>query len=152
LVWGTAVAAVATVLGAWFHFSFAKILVSTSADRLFRRFELTRSTLSSKNSFWIVFLLRVFPLSSSAATNVLAGSLNLSTPAFLTASFVGMIPSTMLYTTWGTLMKMPEPRFYAVAVAILVLMVAGTSIAARFLFPGSTADPPGAPSEPRDRC
>ena len=134
VVWGAVLGNVAGLLGCWVHFLSARKLVSTSSRRVLSRFDFDPETLTPRKAFWTLFLLRAFPLSNSAATNILAGALRISTRTYLTASFIGMIPSSLMYASWGKLMKKPDPAFYALAVGILVVMVAGTALARHLLF------------------
>lgn len=133
--WGTALATVASAGGAWLHFLLSRTLLAPMSDRLRRRYGLEHLTLPKDRQFLVLFLLRAFPLSSFVVTNLLAGALKLSRSRYMLATVLGMIPSTLLYAAWGKLMKKPDPHFYALAVLALVLLVAGTVLAQRFLRP-----------------
>ena len=133
LIWGTLIGNIASLLGAWIHYITAKKLVAESSEKLLRKFNLDINKLRDMNSFWVIFILRAVPVSNSAATNILAGALNISTQSYLLSSFLGMIPSTIMYVAWGKLMKKPEPQFYAVAVGILALMIAATIVVRHFI-------------------
>lgn len=128
LFWGTVIGNCASLLGAWIHYITAKSLVSDSSEKLLQKFKLDIKKLRDMNSFWAIFILRAVPISNSAATNVLAGALKISDSSYLSASFLGMIPSTIMYVVWGKLMKKPEPQFYAIAVGVLALMIMATLI------------------------
>lgn len=134
VIWGAVLGNVAGLLGCWVHYLSARKLVSAGSRRVLNRFDFDPDTLSPGKAFWALFLLRAFPLSNSAATNILAGALRISTRTYLIASFLGMIPSSLMYASWGKLMKKPDPVFYALAVGILVVMVAGTALARHLLF------------------
>lgn len=129
LFWGSVIGNIASLLGAWIHYITAKKLVAESSEKLLTKFNLGKSRLRNTNSFWAIFILRAVPISNSAATNVLAGAMNISTRSYLLASFLGMIPSTLMYVAWGKLMKKPEPLFYAIAVGVLVIMIIATTVA-----------------------
>lgn len=143
LVWGTLVASVASLAGAWLHYVTARHLVSPSSLGLLRRLRVDPEQLTPTRGFWLIFLLRAFPLSNSAATNLLAGALHLGHGPYLAASFLGMIPSTLMYASWGKLMKQPDPYFYAVAVGLLLVMMLGTVLLHRRFFAEGTADAVG---------
>lgn len=134
VVWGTVLGNVVGLLGCWVHYISARKFVSAGSSRVLNRFNFNPDTLGPGKAFWALFLLRAFPLSNSAATNILAGAFRISTRTFLTASFFGMIPSSLMYASWGKLMKKPDPVFYALAIGILVVMVAGTTLARHLLF------------------
>ena len=133
VVWGAVLGNVVGLLGCWVHYLSARKFVSAGSRQVLNRFDFDPGTLSPGKSFWALFLFRAFPLSNSAATNILAGAFRISTRTYLTASFFGMIPSSLMYASWGKLMKKPEPVFYALAVGILLIMVAGTALARRLL-------------------
>ena len=133
VLWGTLIGNCASLLGAWIHYLTAKTLVANSSQKLLNKFNLDINRLRDMNSFWAIFILRAVPISNSAATNVLAGALKISTRSYLLASFLGMIPSTIMYAAWGKLMKKPSPEFYVVAVAVLAIMIIATLVVRRFM-------------------
>jgi uncharacterized membrane protein YdjX (TVP38/TMEM64 family) len=133
VVWGSLLGNIASVLGAWVHYLVARSLLAPGSVRMLRRWQLDPSRIPGEKAFSVLLLLRAFPLSNSAATNVLAGALRLSLGGYLLATFLGMIPSTVLYASWGKLLKRPEPGFYYLAVGILVLVAVGTLWAGRRL-------------------
>jgi uncharacterized membrane protein YdjX (TVP38/TMEM64 family) len=133
IFWGTVIGNFASLLGAWIHYITAKSLVADGAKKLLNKINLDINKLRNMNSFWAIFILRAVPISNSAATNVLAGALKISTTSYLLASFLGMIPSTIMYVAWGKLMKKPEPQFYAIAVGILAIMIIATITVRHFV-------------------
>ncbi|MCK5528815.1 MAG: TVP38/TMEM64 family protein [Kiritimatiellae bacterium] len=133
VLWGTVIGNCASLLGAWIHYITAKSLVADSSQKLLNKLNLDINRLRDMNSFWAIFILRAVPISNSAATNVLAGALKISTRSYLLASFLGMIPSTIMYAAWGKLMKKPSPEFYVVAVAVLAIMIIATLVVRRFI-------------------
>ena len=133
--WGTALAVAASAGGAWLHFLLSRTLLAPLSDRLRRRYGVAHLAIPRDKQFMVLFVLRAFPLSSFVMTNLLAGALKLSRSRYMLATVLGMIPSTLLYAAWGKLMKKPEPHFYALAVLALVLVVAGSVVAQRFLQP-----------------
>lgn len=139
VVWGAALGNVAGLLGCLVHYLSARKLVAAGSRRALSRFDIDPDSLSPGRAFWVLFLLRAFPLSNSVATNILAGALSISTRTFLAASFLGMIPSSLMYASWGKLMKKPDPAFYALAVGILMAMVAATVLARRLLIRWTSA-------------
>jgi len=126
---GTFLATAASTLGAWLHFSLCKKLLAPAADRLRRRYKIEKYNIPRDKEFLAIFFLRAFPLSSFVATNLLAGALKMEPRRFVIASFLGMIPSSVMYAAWGKLLKKPSGEFYAVALASLVFIVLGTLLA-----------------------
>jgi uncharacterized membrane protein YdjX (TVP38/TMEM64 family) len=153
IVLGSLVANVASTLGALLNFVLAKSLLAPSADRLRERYRLTRLKVPRERAFAVLFLLRAFPLSNFVATNLVAGALKIHLGTYLTATFLGMIPSTVMYAAWGKLVKKPSsPWFYAVAAFTLFLIVTGTIVAQKRLLPwfrelGIRTAPPDAEEE-----
>ena len=114
-------------LGALLHYAAAR---STLGGPVHRWIERKRGSAHvpwpASKSFTAIFFLRAFPLSSFVATNILAGSLKIPWRIYLMASFLGMLPTTLMYTSCGKAVKNPGAGIYAVALASLVFLVAGT--------------------------
>ncbi|OQW96388.1 MAG: hypothetical protein BWK77_04950 [Verrucomicrobia bacterium A1] len=132
-LWGTGLANVASCLGAVLHYAMSRSLLAPWCRRLLEKRRSSLLDIPRDRAFLALFLLRAFPLSNFVATNILAGTLRIPFRTYLAATFLGMIPSSLMYAAWGKLMKKPSPEFYAVAVASLVFIVAGTLLARRFL-------------------
>lgn len=147
IVGGTVLATFASTLGALLHYALAGSLLATAARRVLARFRLSRTALTPYRFFLAIFFLRAFPLSNFVATNLLAGALRAPLLPYATASFLGMIPSSIMYASWGKLLKKPSTSFYIVAVASAVFIALGTLLARRWLLPwfrGLRADGAGA--------
>jgi len=135
VIWGSVLANVASTLGAILHFWLAKTLLSPMSARLCNKYNIHPGKIPQEKQFATMFFLRAFPLSSFVLTNLFAGALNMRMSTFIWSSFLGMIPSTLMYAAWGKLMKKPSTEFYILAVAILVLLMIGTWIAQRKFMP-----------------
>ena len=135
VVWGTVLANISSALGAWLHFTLARTLLAPMSARFLRKYNLDPHSVPKEKVFALLFFLRAFPLSNFVATNLFAGALKIQPRNFVLASFLGMIPSTIMYAAWGKLMKKPSGWFYALAVATLVLIVWGTIVAHKKLYP-----------------
>ncbi len=133
VVWGGLLANVASLLGAWLHFALSQSLLAPMAARLLRRRNGDALTLPARHVFPALFFLRAFPLSSFVVTNLLAGSLRIPVRTYLAATFLGMIPSTLMYAAGGKLMKQPSKGFYLLIAVTLAVVVAGTWLARRKL-------------------
>jgi len=130
---GSLLANVVSTLGAWLHFRLARHAFKRAAGRLPVAARWRHALADRQTAFLALFLLRAFPLSNFTATNLLAGALGMSGRVYLTATFLGMIPSTLLYACWGKLMRKPNPAFYALMAGLFVFLVAGTWLARRLL-------------------
>ena len=132
---GGALALFASTVGAWLHFRFSFRFLTPATDQLRKRYDWASKPVPVNRQFLVLFLLRVFPLSNFIATNLMAASLHFKTSTYMLASFLGMIPSTLLYAAWGKLMKKPPTHFYYMAIGILVLLVIATVIAQKKFWP-----------------
>jgi uncharacterized membrane protein YdjX (TVP38/TMEM64 family) len=135
IFWGSILANIASTIGAYLHFMLAKTLLSPMAERLRHRYGIHASNVPQDKVFAALFFLRAFPLSNFVATNLLAGAMKIRTNTYLSASFLGMIPSTIMYAAWGKLMKKPSTEYYVLAIAIMVILVAGTLMAQKLFSP-----------------
>jgi uncharacterized membrane protein YdjX (TVP38/TMEM64 family) len=145
IVGGGLLANVTATLGAWLHFELARTVLAPLAARWRRKYGIGEARVTGHSLFAFLFLIRAFPLSNFTATNLLAGALHIPKPTYLAASFLGMIPSTLIYATWGKLMKKPSPEFCAVAICAVAILVLGTLWAGRRIstwISTSSAPPP----------
>jgi uncharacterized membrane protein YdjX (TVP38/TMEM64 family) len=145
---GTLFANICGACGAWLQYGVARRTLSPMAEQWSDHPWMARLARHRDRAFPILFLLRAFPFSSSVATNMLAGTLQIRTRTFLAATFLGMFPSSLMYAAWGKLLKQPSAEFYFLAVAIVILFIAATWMAQRRLarwLPESPAPHPPAP-------
>lgn len=141
VVWGTVLATLGSSVGALLHYYLSRRLVGPMSDRLRNKVSFIPRHIAKDKQFLALFLLRAFPLSSFVATNIMAGALRLHSTRYFFASFLGMIPSSIMYASWGKLMKKPSPEFYAIAVFSLLLVVVGTLYGRRMLAACATPEP-----------
>ena len=141
--WGSLLANLVSTLGAWLHFRLERHAFGSAAARRLPRAPRWRAALSDPHTaFTALFLLRAFPLSNFTATNLLAAALGLPGRVYLGATFLGMIPSTMLYAAWGKLVRQPSAGFYALVAGLCVFLVAGTLLARRLFSRGGKGPAP----------
>jgi uncharacterized membrane protein YdjX (TVP38/TMEM64 family) len=105
IFWGTLLADVASTLGSLIHYYLARTTLAPAAQKVLKKFGLHEGQLNAKRKFYLCFFLRVFPLGSYVGNNLLGGALRLPLRTYLTVAFIGMIPSTVMYASWGKLMK-----------------------------------------------
>ena len=135
LVWGTLLSTFASTLGAWLHYALSRSLLAPTTERLKKKYRLERLHVPHEKEFMFIFLLRAFPLSSFVLTNLIAGALKMRTARYVAASFLGMLPSSLMYAAAGKLMKKPDATFYYAAAGIVVVFVAGAWLAQKFVQP-----------------
>ncbi|MFH0908617.1 MAG: VTT domain-containing protein [bacterium] len=144
VVWGTLLATFGSAVGALAHYYLSRKLVAPMSDRLRRKMPFLPARIAKDKQFLALFLLRAFPFSNFVATNIMAGALRLHSTRYFFASFLGMIPSSLMYASWGKLMKKPSPEFYVVALLSVVLIVVGTFYGKRMLASCEAKDPEAA--------
>lgn len=129
LFWGTILATVASTLGAIIHYALARTLLAPSARRVLENFNLERGKIPDNRIFYVFFFLRAFPLSNYVATNLLAGAMKVRPSLYVAATFLGMIPSTIMYASWGKVMKDRSSSFSLVALLSVLFILAGCIVA-----------------------
>jgi len=135
VVGGTLIATAASTLGAILHFVLAKSLLAPLSDRLRKRYAITAAPIPREKAFLVLLFLRAFPLSNFVATNLLAGAMKIHFGTYVAASFLGMIPSTIMYAAWGKLLKKPSASHSALAIASVLFIVIGTLVAQKHFYP-----------------
>jgi uncharacterized membrane protein YdjX (TVP38/TMEM64 family) len=135
IVWGTLLSNVASTLGAYVNFVLAKTLLGPATDRLRDKYDIARLEIPRDKAFVVLFLIRAFPLSNFVATNLLAGALRIHLWTYMTSTFLGMLPSSLMYASWGKLLKKPSGEFYWVAAFTVLMVVGGAIVAQRYLHP-----------------
>jgi uncharacterized membrane protein YdjX (TVP38/TMEM64 family) len=125
IVGGSIVGCVAGTIGALFHYLVASRMFRTAGHRVRERFHLPEH-MDNRKAWILIFTLRAFPLSNYGLTNMLAGALGMRWGPFSSATFIGMIPSTIMYAAWGKLLKKPSPGYYALAISLVVLLSIGS--------------------------
>ena len=134
-VWGTVLANAASTLGALLHYGLSRSLLAPFSQRWLARLRPDFREIPPDKAFLALLFLRAFPLSNFVATNILAGSLGIPFRTYLAATFLGMIPSTLMYAAWGKVLKQPTAGFYVIALLSLVFIVIGTVIAQKRFLP-----------------
>ena len=127
VAWGSALACVSATAGAWIQFHFARTLLKPSATRLAARFRWAEQSLTEHKTFTAILLLRLFPFSNFSAVNLIAGAMGGHARAFLAATCIGILPTSIMFAAFGKLAKEPSPGFILVVAACLfVFALAGT--------------------------
>lgn len=129
--WGGLLANVVSTLGAWIHFRFARHAFGRAAAHHPLTARWQRALENPRTAFLALLLLRAFPLSNFTGTNILAGALGMRGRVYLTATFLGMIPSTFFYACCGKLVRHPTREFYLLLGGLFVLLFLGTLLARR---------------------
>jgi uncharacterized membrane protein YdjX (TVP38/TMEM64 family) len=135
LTQGTLLATFASTLGAMLNFYLSLSLLAPMTERLKAKYHLERLHVPRDKEFMFIFLMRAFPLSNFVLTNLIAGALKMRPNRYLIASFLGMLPSSLMYAAAGKLMKKPDAKFYYAAAGILAIFVGGAWLAQKYVQP-----------------
>ena len=121
ITWGSALACLSATAGASIQFHFARTLLKPTAHRLTTRFQWAQRSLSEHGTFTAILLLRLFPFSNFSAVNLIAGTLGGHARAFIIATCIGILPTSVMFAAFGKLAKEPSPGFVVVVAACLFL-------------------------------
>lgn len=147
---GALFANVAALLGAAIHYVLAKTLLAGLADRMIRRYPTVARNMRGEKLFVGLFLARALPFSSFVVTNLVAGAMRVRFWTYIGASFLGMIPSSVMYAAWGKSMKKPTVYNYSLAVLLLLIITIATIVAKRRVAARDSAEDQGIERAPKD--
>ncbi len=133
---GVLLSTVASTLGAWLHFILAANLLGPAANRMRDRMKLKPvRAMPPKRVFMALFLIRAFPVSNFVATNLLAGAMHVRTGIYLSATFLGMIPSSILYAMGGRMTLEPSLSNVLILAVLIAAILLGAWIGRRHWLP-----------------
>ncbi|MCX7818646.1 MAG: VTT domain-containing protein [Kiritimatiellae bacterium] len=135
---GAALANTASTLGALMHYALARSMLAPWCRSLLERRRSRWLNIPPGRAFAALVLLRAFPLSNFVATNILAGTLRVPASTYLAASFLGMIPSSVMYAAWGRAIRRPSPASVALALGLLGVLLVGSWLMRRRGPPGAS--------------
>ena len=126
VVWGSLLANTVSAGGALLHYAVARGAVNRPSNRWIARAQARAADWPAHRTFAGLFFMRAFPLTSFVATNIIAGSLKIPWHTYIGASFLGMIPSSVMYAALGKAAKEPGAGWYTLIIALLACTIAGT--------------------------
>ncbi len=132
VVWGSVLGCVSATLGAWLQFHFARTLLRPMARRVAARFRWAEKSISKDRMFTAVLLLRLFPLSHFAAVNLIAGTLGGHLRAFLLATSIGILPTSIMFAAFGKLAREPSLGF-TILVTVCLFVFTAVGVVAFFV-------------------
>jgi len=139
---GAALSNMASTLGALVHYGLARSMLAPWCRSLLERRRSRWMEIPPHHAFAALLLLRAFPLSNFVATNILAGTLRVPVSTYLAASFLGMIPSSVMYAAWGHAIRRPTKASISLAAALVAAVLAGTWIVRHRRAPMAGLRPP----------
>ena len=99
---GSVVAQAASLVGAILNFYLARTLLrGPITRRLTPRMHKLYNRLNEHGFRWILYL-RLFPLSNSSVTNTIGGISQMRTRDFISATFLGYLPMTIIFALFGS--------------------------------------------------
>ena len=126
VVWGSLLANTASLMGAVFHYAAVRWFLKHNPSGWIARVRAKAIQWPNHRAFAGLFFMRAFPLTSFVATNIISGSLKIPWRTYISASFLGMIPSSVMYATLGKAAKEPGAGWYTLIIALLACTIAGT--------------------------
>ncbi len=125
-VYGTALALTATVMGCVIAFLFARL---AARDLLAHRFSgrvRKADEVLGKNPFSVILTIRLLPVGSNLATNLVAGVSSAALWPFIAASAFGHLPQTVVFTLVGSGINVdPEIRLTLGVILFVLSMLLG---------------------------
>jgi uncharacterized membrane protein YdjX (TVP38/TMEM64 family) len=123
---GTLLGNFAGALGALVHFFVALHLLAPSARAMCRKRNIDIDRIPKDKAFLVIFMLRAFPFSSTVVTNLVAGALKMNVRSYFTATFLGMIPSSLIYAASGSLINESSNTIYfAIGGGLMTFVIVG---------------------------
>jgi uncharacterized membrane protein YdjX (TVP38/TMEM64 family) len=120
---GTAVAQVASLLGAIITFYIARILLrSVVLRRMPERLHVWYERFNTHGFFWL-FYIRLFPFANATVTNMIGGVSKVSLTTFLAATFLGYLPETLIFAIFGSSAVKKDAVQFGIAVAALAVFL-----------------------------
>jgi uncharacterized membrane protein YdjX (TVP38/TMEM64 family) len=122
---GTLVSQIATLIGAALNFFVAKwLLRGPIKRRLTGRFKIWYDRFGDNGFYWVLYI-RLFPLGNATITNLISGASRMRFLDFLTATFLGYLPLTIIFALFGSSASQNKPVHLAVGFAFFMAFVAG---------------------------
>ncbi len=131
---GTALVTLGTGLGATLALTYARLL-GRSVMPLRLRHRLTRvERWLAADPFTVALVLRIFPVGSNLATNLVAGVMRVPVRPFLLGSLLGFVPQNAIFALMGSGFRVdPVLRIGIAALLLVVSAVLGRRLSRRML-------------------
>lgn len=126
---GTALALGATVTGCAGAFLFARLAARDLVAHRFSKRLRKADTFLARNPFSTILMIRLLPVGSNLATNLVAGVSSAGLWPFVAASAFGHLPQTVVFTLVGSGINVdPEIRISLGVVLFVISMLVGTHL------------------------
>ena len=122
---GILISQIATLLGATLNFFIAKwLLQGPIKRRLTGRFKIWYDHFGENGFFWVLYI-RLFPLGNATLTNLISGASRMRFLDFLTATFLGYLPLTIIFAFFGSSASQNKPLHLVVGAVLFTALAAG---------------------------
>lgn len=101
-VFGTFIGMVASLLGSTYDFFLGRTLLRSTIERRMPVRMRRWYELFNKYDFRAILYMRLFPLANATLTNLLGGVSRMTYSSFISATFLGFIPFTVVFATLGS--------------------------------------------------
>jgi uncharacterized membrane protein YdjX (TVP38/TMEM64 family) len=111
-LWGTIISWTGAMLGALTTFGISRLVGGVAVEKVVRNkraVELLRQV-GEKKGFYVILAARLIPFVSFDVISYVAGLSGIRTWSFATATALGMLPATVLYTLFGSQVPAMEAR------------------------------------------
>jgi uncharacterized membrane protein YdjX (TVP38/TMEM64 family) len=121
LAGGAALGLLAQWLGCVATFGWARVVARDWAARRLRGQLARADRFLATNPFTATLTLRLLPVGSNMAVNLLAGASGIGAAPFLTASAIGYLPQTAVFTLLGSGVRVGGPLQFALGIALFAV-------------------------------
>ena len=101
-LWGIALANTAFICGSALAFFYARVLARNSLRKRFEKRIAHFEDFLLQKPFPMIVAIRLFPFGNNLVTNLLGGISRVSPAAFLSGTFVGYLPQTIIFSLLGS--------------------------------------------------
>ncbi len=129
LFWGVIISVIGALLGAILSFAITRYFYNNYSSQLLKN-SATRDyieKISSKHGFKVILVARLIPIISFDLISYAAGASTIKTSHFLVATFIGMLPATIIYTaiadSFGGIEKLSGEFVIYSSLAALILAI-----------------------------
>ncbi len=131
IYYGTLYTILGALFGASLSFALSRSLGRTAIEKLLKNKAIWLAKCTGQQGFAVVFMLRLIPIIPFDAISYAAGLSKIRYPDFIAATALGIVPGVLVYTNLGDKsVELFSPDFW-LALVILALLVAVSSIIKR---------------------
>ncbi|MFV2061732.1 MAG: TVP38/TMEM64 family protein [Gammaproteobacteria bacterium] len=129
LFWGVVISSIGALLGALVSFAITRWFYNNYSERLLKNSSTRQyiEKISSKHGFKVILIARLIPIISFDLISYAAGASTIKLSHFLVATFIGMLPATIIYTalanSFGGIEKLSSEFVIYSTLAAIILVI-----------------------------